>query len=157
ASAIAAHAGTSMVPERRGDQEVESYAATLANDWLSLAKYATTNEKRDILTTEFNKYRSAYRSRYLSMLAAKTRCMSTMITGASNFPTARNRKRSDAADNRTTDAVEYREHALAKIRKALRPELAPIMAGDADALARLDKKLARARKFQTDAKAINAT
>lgn len=155
-SAIAAHNGTSMVPERRGDQEVESFAATLASDWLALAKYATTEAKRATLVTLFGQYRSQYRARYLSMLAAKSRCMSTMITGGSNFPTARNRKRSDAADHRTTDALEYREHMLAKIKKALRPELAPIMAGDDNALERLDAKLAKARKFQEDAKAINA-
>lgn len=154
--ACAAHAGTSFTPDRRGDQERASYASQLALDYHELEKLATTDEKRATLAAEFARYRAGYRKRYIAMLSAKSRCMSTMIAGPSNFPTRRNQKRSDAADKRTSDVVDFREAALAAIRKALCPELRPVMAGDADATERLEDKIAKAEAFQAQHKAINA-
>ena len=154
-TAIAAHNGTSFTPEKRGDQECQSYANTLAHDYASLAKYATTDEKRATLDEEFRTYRAGYRSRYVAMLSAKSRTMSTMITGGSNFPTRRNAKRGATADKRTEDVVGFRERALAAITKALRPELRPVMSGDEDAVERLEAKIAKAEAFQEQAKALN--
>lgn len=155
--AMRAHAGTSFVPEKRGSQEQESYANTLASDYRYLESLATTDAKRATLAEEFPRYRTGYRTRYIAHLSAKGRCMSTMITGGSNFPTARNAKRNASADNRTQELIDYRERAIAAIRKALTPELAPIMAGDADATERLAEKIAKAEEFQARAKQINAT
>jgi hypothetical protein len=140
--ARAAHRGTSFVPDERGSQERASYASTLASDYANLERYADNDDKRATLASEFERYREGYGRRYRDMLAAKSRTMSTMITGGSNFPTARNRKRGAVADKRTSELVEFRERALAAIRKKLRPELAPIMAGDDDATARLRAKSA---------------
>jgi hypothetical protein len=154
--ARAAHGGTSFSPEIRADSERQNYAATLRTDFAALSKLATTDEKRATLIAEFARYRAGYRSRYLAMLLAKSRCMSTMITGGSNFPVARNRKRGAVADKRTSEVIDWREGAIAAIRKALTPELRPVMAGDDDAVERLTAKIAKAEKFQADAKAINA-
>lgn len=154
--ARSAHAGTSFVPERRGDQERASYAAQLALDYNELAKLATTDEKRATLAAEFARYRSGYRTRYIARLSAMSRCVSTMIAGPSNFNTRRHGKSSDRADKRTTDVCDYREAALAAIRKALQPELRPVMAGDGDAVERLTAKIAKLEAFQAQAKAINA-
>jgi hypothetical protein len=46
AVAIAAHNGTSHVPEERGAGEVAEYAKTLAGDYERLLTYARTDEKR---------------------------------------------------------------------------------------------------------------
>ena len=151
-----AHSGTSFVPEERAISERSGYASTLATDYANLSKYATTDDKKNTLDSEFSRYRDGYRKRYLAMLTAKSRCMSTMITGPSNFPTARNRKRSDAADKRTTELQEYRERALDAIRKVLCPELRPIMAGDDDATERLAAKIAKAEQLQARMKDANA-
>lgn len=154
--ACAAHAGTSFVPDRRGEQERESYASTLLADFEALSEYATTDEKRAILAAEFARYRTGYRRRYLVMLGAKSACMSTMITGGSNFPTARNRKRGAAADKCMAELVDWRPMVLAAIRKTLCPELRPVMAGDSDAVERLREKIEKAEKAQEQYKAINA-
>ena len=156
ANATAAHAGTSHVPDERGRQEREGYARTLAADWEALSRYADSDDKRATLAEAFARYRSGYRQRYLTYLAARERCMSTMITGASRFPTARNRKRGDAADRRTSELIEYRERALASIRRELQPELAPIMKGDADAAERLREKIALAEDRQVMMRKVNA-
>ncbi len=151
-----AHAGTSFSPETRGSQEIAGYCSQLASDHAELAKYATTPEKVEILREQFAKYRTGYAIRYRAMLTAKAGCMSTMITGGSNFPVARQRKRSASADKRTSEVVDYRDNALARIKKALRPELRPIMAGDDDATTRLRKKIATAKATQEFMKAANA-
>jgi len=142
-----AHAGTSHTPEVRATSERAGYAATLQRDWSSFADGATP-EQMAILVDEFARYRAGYRTRYLAMLQAKARCMSTMITGGSNFPVRRQRKLSDSADRHTTELIEFRTRALTAIRRAVHPELAPIMAGDVDAVERIDAKLTAAETQQ---------
>jgi hypothetical protein len=59
------------------------------------------------------------------------------------------------ADKRAEELVDFRKRALDAIRKALRPEDRPIMAGDSDATARLRVKLAEAETLQARMKAAN--
>jgi hypothetical protein len=154
--AKAAHSGTSFVPERRAEQERNEYAATLAADYADLARYATTPEKLAILDEEFERYRAGYRAKTLAHLHSRSRVMSWMITGPSRFPNERNRKRNESADRRLNELLEFRKRALDAIEKTLRPELRPIMAGDDDAVERLEDKLAKAKKLQALMKAANA-
>mgnify|MGYP001607055605 CR=1 FL=1 len=154
--ARAAHAGTSFVPEERAGQERAGYAETLAGDWERLSKLATTEEKRRALVEEFARYREGYGRRYRAYLSSRSRCLSTMIAGPSRFPVRRMEKRNAVADRRCSELIEFRVRALAAIRKALCPELAPIMAGDADAVERLQAKVAKAEQMQERMKATNA-
>jgi hypothetical protein len=150
-----AHGHTSHVPEQRADQERAGYASTLAADMAALAALATTEEKREILAAEFARYRAGYATRVRAYLDARSRCASAMITGPARFPVERNRKRNAIADRRNQEADDFRARALAAIRRALTPELAPIMAGDDDATARLRDKLAKLERLQDDMKAAN--
>ncbi len=152
-----AHSGTSFSPEQRGASERSGYASTLRGDWDALLLIATTPEKLVDLEAEFARFRESYRTRYVDYLSARSRCMSTMITGGSNFPVRRQQKRNDVADKRLAELIEFRKRALVAIRKALQPELAPIMAGDADATERLAEKIAKAEEFQARGKLVNAT
>ncbi len=154
--ATRAHYGTSFVPEDRGSQERASYATTLRNDFDVLSKLANTTEKSSILTTEFDWYREGYRARYIAMLSSKSRCLSSMIAGPLNFPTRRAQKANDSANNRTQELIEYRERALAAIRKTLQPELAPIMLGDSDAGDRIASKLETLKQKRDLMKACNS-
>lgn len=153
--AQAAHAGTSMVPETRGQQMRSEYAATLAEDYANLERLANTDDKRALLAEEFERYRAGYRAKYTAWLSSRSRCLSTMITGSSNFPTARNQKRNAVADRRCTELGEFRGRALKAIRRTLCPELAPIMTGDADASERLADKIAKAEATHERMKVIN--
>jgi hypothetical protein len=150
-----AHAGTSFSPEKRGEAEINDYASTLASDFENLSRDATTPEKRSLLETEFARYREGYRTRYSAYLSSRSRCLSSMITGPSNFPTRRNQKRNGMADRRLEDLNEFRARALAAINKALHPERRPIMAGDGDALDRLKDKIAEAEALQSTMRAVN--
>lgn len=151
-----AHRGTSFDPELRGRQEREGYAALLEADFEHLSKLADSDDKRALLDAGFARYRAGYRTRYVAVLVAKSRCLSTMIAGPSNFNVRRAGKASDSADKRTQELVEFRIAALAAIRKVLTPELQPIMSGDADAAGRLEDKIAKAEARQEMMKAANA-
>jgi hypothetical protein len=154
--ATAAHAGTSFTPETRGASERAGYAATLALDYELLGKLADTPEKQAALEVEFARYRTGYKRRTLAYLGARSACMSTMITGASNFPVRRMAKRNGTADRRCEDLLEFRTRALAAIRKVLRPEDQPIMSGDENALERLQAELSKGEKLQATMVATNA-
>ena len=151
-----AHAGTSHAPDERADMERTEYASTLTADFEMLAAHAPTEEKRRVLQTEFARYRDGYKRSCLAYLHSRSRCLSAMITGPSNFPTRRNQKRNATADNRLQDLITFRRQTLEAIRKTLHPEWRPIMAGDGDALDRLREKLTEAEQMQTLMREVNA-
>jgi len=153
--AQAAHAGTSMVPEKRAEQMQAEYAQTMRADYATLEKYATTDEKRATLAAEFERFREGYRRRFCAWLTSRSRIVSSMIAGPSNFPARRMQKRNDVADRRIGEVFEFRKRALDAIRRALCPELAPIMSGDTDAADRLRAKIAAAEAAQERMKAVN--
>ena len=146
--AYRAHAGTSHVPDERAKSELANYARQLTIDYNELRKLCDTGDKLATLDQEFATYRERYRERYLAYLGARARCMSTMITGGSNFPVRRQQKLGHTSDRRLAEVSEFRKRALGSIRRTLTPELAPIMAGDADAITRLDAKIAEAERAQ---------
>jgi hypothetical protein len=152
--AKAAHYGTSFVPDDQAWQTRQNYAETLSQDYEKL-RLEVKPECIGTLNEEFARYRTGYAERMRGYLRSRSRVMSSMITGPSKFPTARNRKRSDISDKRLHEVVEFRQRALSAIRKKLRPELAPIMAGDCDATGRLAEKIAQAEKAQERMKAAN--
>lgn len=150
-----AYSGISFTPEKRGVQVREAYAAELAQDYDNLAKYAETQDEKDLLVQEFARYRSGYAAKYRDWLSAKSRCLSWMITGPANFPVARNEKRNRTEDRRFAELVEFRKRALAAITKKLRPELRPIMSGDSDAVEALQLKIVKAEEVQERMKTAN--
>jgi hypothetical protein len=153
--AYRAHSGTSHVPEKRAQMERDDYAATLAADYKMLLTHAPTDEKRATLETEFARYREGYKSRSLAYLHSRSRCMSSMIAGPSNFPVQRMEKRNAVCHRRLTELCEFRKRALEAIKKTLHPEWRPIMAGDADAVSRLRKKIEEEEKSHAAMKAVN--
>jgi len=78
-----------------------------------------------------------------------------MITGRSNFPTERNRKRNQISDKRRDERIEFRVRARRAILSKLRPDLAPIRASDADAIERLEVELAHLEDAHEQMKAAN--
>lgn len=155
--AINAHNGTSFVPDERGRNERVYYAERLRNDYAQLLEYAGgTASAEAILAEEFPRYREGTRKRTIAYLASRSRIVSVMIAGPSNFPSARMRKRNDSADNKYDDLREYRERALKAIRKRLNPNEGAIMTGDADAVTRLELKIQAAEAKQDQMKRVNA-
>lgn len=143
-----AHNGTSFVPEKRGESTVREYVETLTADYQMLLKHADTDEKKALLEEEFQRYRAGYRERTVAWLHARSRMVSSMIAGPSNFPSRQMAKRGDTAHKRLQELLDFRSRALEAIKKKLHPEWRPIMAGDDNAVERLEAKIAKAERCQ---------
>jgi hypothetical protein len=156
ALALAAHAGSSFVPERRSISTRQGYAESLVATFAELSRHASTDEKRAVLAAEFARFREGYSRRFRAYLASRSRIVSSFIAGPSNFPFRRMEKRGDIAHRRLNDLLEFEKRAKEAIVRTLHPEWRPIMAGDADAIERLELKIEQAESLQERMKAANA-
>ena len=154
--ALAAFQGTSFSPERRAASYRNDYDSTLQADYEHFRQQAEKGGTLAMLEDEFARYRSGYGARMRAWLHSHSRCISSMITGPSNFPVRRAQKRNDIEHRRLGELIDFRERAKRAIIRNLRPDLAPIMAGDADAIERLQDKLSKLERLQARMKAINA-
>lgn len=116
-----AYLGTSFSPERRGKNEQAGYLSHLIALWLELLPLADTAERREMLAAELSRYRDGYRKRCIDLLHAKSRCLSTMIAGPSNFPVRRAEKANNAEHRRSVELCDWSKRAQAAIRKSLAP------------------------------------
>jgi hypothetical protein len=154
--ARAAFKGTSFSPEKRADSWRASYGAELAGDYELFRQNAEKGGTLDLLEQEFARYRAGARQRFTRFLASNSRCVSSFIAGPSNFPAARMNKRADIAHRRLGEYCEFRERARAAVIRKLRPDLAPIMASDPDAIERYEAELAKLKAQQERMRAANA-
>lgn len=155
ALALAAHSGTSFVPDKRAKSERDDYSRTLADDYEQFRELAEKCGTLDRLEEEFSRYREGFRRRYTAWLSSRSRLVSTMIAGPANFPVARMNKRGEVSHKRLTELLEYQERARRAIRRKLNPQAGPIMSGDSDAVERLEQKIRKAERLQAAYKAGN--
>lgn len=144
--ARSAFAGVSFSPEGRGDRALAGYQAELEADVAKLREQAAKGGTLDQVDDEIARYVAGYRQRVVAYFASSARCVSSFIAGPSNFPAARMQKRNDIAHKRLNELSDFREHAMKAAIRNLRPDLRPIMAGDADAVERLQAELEQAEK-----------
>ena len=109
-AAIRAHHGTSFDPEKRGQQLIQSFETSLAQD-LEQIKDAS-EQTRAAYVMGYKKHLSAY-------LGARSRIVSPMISGCSNFPVRRMQKYGQWEDNAYQRLQTYREKALKGIKKRI--------------------------------------
>lgn len=153
--AVAAFNATSFSPERRGESVRRDYANTMQQAYETLRQHAEKGGTLDMLDAEFTRYKAGYRGRTEAWLRTHSRCISSMIAGPSNFPVRRAQKWNDIEHKRLTELVEFGERGLRAAIRNLRPDLRPIMAGDDNAIERLEEKIVTLRARQDRMKAIN--
>ena len=109
--AYQAYAGTSFDPERRRDQILTELNTELQADLIELGETPGNYEEKYI----------AHARRWLS---CKSRCMSVMITGASNFPVRRNEKANNAEERAYQDFMSWRDRYFKAVNRVhiLSPE-----------------------------------
>jgi hypothetical protein len=153
--ATRAHAGTSFTPEKRGAAHVEEFKQTLLEDWNRLARRCKSDAELAVLREEFDRYQGGYRAKYTAWLLSKSRCVSWMIAGPSNFPVRRMEKRNRSEHNRCEELIAFRERALNAIRKKLWPEDHGIATSDPNAPELIRKKVAKLEDDQERMKLAN--
>lgn len=100
-----AYRNISFSTEKRAEQTVSEYSYQLQNDLNSIPE-----DQHERYTANYRKYLTAW-------LSAKSKCASSMITGPSNFPVERMRKRNEIEHRRGKEFTEWRERALKSIEK----------------------------------------
>lgn len=155
-SAISAFHNVSFSPERNGERVVSDYDAQLQEAFAKMQKQAEIGKTQDLLQAEFDRYRDGLRKRTSAWLASKSRCISSMITGPANFPVRRAQKRNDIEHKRCGEMLDFAKQGLEKACWNLRPDLHPIMAGDSDAVSRLEAELQNLQESHAEMKLLNA-
>ena len=120
-----AHLGTSFYPEERATQVVSGYSEELSSDLRELAGNS-------------GNYEAKYVAKWTKWMSAKSRCMSSMITGPANFPVARNQKNNGYEHNAYEDFRKWRERYFKAVNRI--PTPTPEEEID-DALKKLDKAI----------------
>lgn len=148
--AMRAHYATSHVPEKRGESVVNSYYATMQ-------RVAEQFSVAEIPVEEFDRFKAGLIDRYNAWLHAKSRCMSSMITGPANFPVRRAEKANRSEGKRLEELFDYETRIFKKILNRYSPEHSNIIkSGDSDAVEQLQSKIAAEGKQREHMKATNA-
>lgn len=150
--AVTAFSGTSHVPEQRGDQIRQEYSEQVVNALHRIERAAKTPETVKLVPELFESYREGFRTRYLAWLHSRAGVMSTMITGGSNFPVARQQKIGDASDRRAQEMYEWSNRALAAIIRKLTEADTEATGGE---VAKIERALADRRKLAAIMPAAN--
>ncbi len=132
--AIRAHNWTSFSPDKRGHDTITSYSQQLVEDMAEVAGLGGDPED----------YRQKYERYFTAWLSAKSNCISSMITGGSNFPVRKAEKANQRERAKADEFTDFREKYIYRLKKAnRRAERAAI-----DPLEEMRGKLAEAEKMQ---------
>lgn len=154
--AARAFSGVSQDPEGRGSRCISDYETQLESDFKKLQILPKNTEEEALLFEEFAKYKDRFEDKLRAYLYSNSRCISSFITGPANFPVRRAEKYRQWSDNKYQAFVDFRKRAMAAIAKKIRPETLAIMAGDDNAVSRLQTKINNLESFQTLMKNANA-
>jgi hypothetical protein len=150
-----AHRGTSFNPDKRATEDQQHYLDHMQSVYARLGSLANSPEKQGLLTQEMERYRERWLEKYKECLHAESRVVSPMTSGSSNFPVSRMEKYRGWADKRVTELRDFENRAFTAIERALTPERGPIKSADAEAVEKLETKLANLEKTQALYKQIN--
>lgn len=158
-AAYDAHRGTSFSPEKRAKQEIAGHVEYMVDTYKKLA-HNRTPEQITVLNKEFSRFREAYVKRRLDLLRRRSRLLSTMVTGSSNFPVHRQNKLHDAEHRATGEFIKWEENVLQRIRSNgyIYPErrsAQPIRSGSSTAIDQLTEKLQKLEANQERMKLAN--
>lgn len=144
-TAYRAHYNTSFSPDKRAEGACSGFDA-------DITKLQSLGIPEDKI--------AKYEALWVKWMNAKSRCLSSMITGPANFPLARNQKNNGYERSAGDECLEYFNKIVAYAEKeafyAANPNARPVMSGDSDALDRLREKLTACNKAQETMKAVNA-
>lgn len=130
-----AHAHTSFRPEKRAEYYVKAYSEMLEEDLKKLGENT-------------GNYEAKFIERFSDWMHAKSRCISSMITGPANFPVRRAQKANRAEENKYQDFMYWREKYFKAVNRV--PTKSP-----EDEIVHAEKKLKNAIQLQDWLKEFN--
>lgn len=147
-----AYRGTSFYSEKRAKQAQIQFCNALQADWGIIQSWST-----DPVAPYFKRHLGYCAGLYNTWLNARSRCISTMIAGSSNFPVRRAEKANRSEHNRWEDFEAGRAKSLKRIKKELMPygDGSTIYTDDPDALKKLTKKLNKLVDVHSNMKKAN--
>lgn len=143
-----AHYNTSFSPEKRGEQEFEGFCKTCEKiieqiEKLNLSPEIKAVEKTLFVETLFQKE--------MQYLRIKSNCLSTMITGSSNFPVRRAERANQAEHNASEAYWNFVNSYIKRIEKKHGIDFYStnvIKKEDSDAIDKLKEKIAKLEQMQ---------
>ncbi len=120
-----AYRWNSMTPEKRAQEDQESFARAVNDLYAKMLPLAETETQKAILEREIRRYKQGYLDKYGAVLDARSKTASTMVTGGSNFPVERNRKAMVVERKRIADFQDWDKRAQAAIERALTDAMTP--------------------------------
>ncbi len=125
--------------------------------YAQLVKRAERDIERERVGPAFEEYRSQYVNRYRELLRRRSLLVSWAITGPSNFPVRRARKRSDAYHDAQGRFIEWEKKARSRAVESVRPTPPRGISSDrADATDALAEQIEAAQARQQLMKDANA-
>lgn len=143
-----AHNWVSMDLERSANRVISEYSAELENDLLEI-EAAAVNYQKDP-TEALERYQALYEKYFLAWIAAKSRCMSSFVTGPANFPV----EKANRANERERAACLRLSEVTNKAKKAIIKSFQPAVTLDSE-LENLKIRLSAAIDWQESMKQAN--
>ena len=131
-----AHQGTSFSPEKRAVMYVRDYSELLKEDLEKLGEHS-------------GNYQAKFIAHFTDWMSAKSRCLSTMIAGPSNFPVRRAQKANNSEHNKYEAFMHWREKYFKAVNRV--PTKSP-----EDDLVIAERTLEQQLNLQLRLKRINA-
>lgn len=148
-AAYRAHSGTSFSPEKRAESVVNDYSEELDSDVLKIKSQGADEE-------QVERYVNGYKAKILKWLGSKSNVMSSMIAGPSNFPVARNQKRSNWADGHYNDFRNWRDKVLNAYTKYEKKQKIEDAGGPLEVAKLKLRKLEETQQFMKDVNKAHA-
>lgn len=107
---------------------------------------------------EIVRFADGYLAKWRAYIGAQSRCISSFITGGSNFPVRRAEKANQSSDNRLRDMLEFSKRAEKAVRRKAYPygDGSEIRSNDPEAVQKLESEIASLKATQERMKAVNA-
>lgn len=141
--------GTSFDPEKRSSQLQARYVS-----WAQNLKKCLENA--NVPEGEINQFLQSFTRRYNDWLYAKSRCISSTITGPSNFPIRKAEKANDSEHKKYEALSDFAERVCKKLCNRYSPNPNIIRSDDSEAIDKLKTKIAKEEARRDKMKTTNA-
>jgi hypothetical protein len=112
----------SFSPEKRANQLIRDYSALLTEDIGQIKAFAKTQEDISRIDEVITRYKQKFEQLLTAYWNSESNCVSSMISGPSNFPVRQQEKRRQWAENKYSEFNEFRDRAKKAIKKSFNPK-----------------------------------